>query len=529
MEKINTTYTTIRSKLSSILTPSPVSYQRIGFDADGVELDTVPSPSHNVLAKLSPSEYAVKERMLVRKIDRRLLPCLFAMIVLNYLDRNALANARVQGIEESLGLTGSEFNTAVSVLFVGYLALQIPSNMILPYTRPSIYLPACMMAWGVVSGLTAFQHGFRGLVTVRFCLGIVEAPYFPGALFLLSSWYTRKELALRTAILFSGSLLSGGFGGLVGAAVQAGLDDVHGIASWRWLFIIEASATVLTALAAMFLIPDFPHTTRFLTEEERAMATSRLRDIKGSRDTERDSIFAGFCMAVVDYKLWLLTAIILTKTSSGAVTSFIPTLVAGFGKGKVKSLLLIAPPYLFATVTALMVSYSSDRAVERSGHIIVPMLFATVGFIIASFTTNVAARYISLFLMLGGVYSGFNVALAWISSTLSRPVEKRSAAIAIINTIGNIAQIYSPYFYLEKNGPRYTSAMVANACFCMACIFFTLTLRHYLRRENRSLVAAESNANGPSVSSFKDEDADGPEARDIDLTVVSTAPFRYVI
>src|ERR1700744_6291794 len=92
-----------------------------------------------------------------------------------------------------------------------------------------------MVAWGVLSGLTALTHRFHGLVTVRFFLGFVEAPYFPGALFLLSSWYTRKELALRTSILYSGSLLSGAFGGLVGASIEYFFHGFLGISSWRYV------------------------------------------------------------------------------------------------------------------------------------------------------------------------------------------------------------------------------------------------------------------------------------------------------
>lgn len=350
-----------------------------------------------------------------------------------------------------------------------------------------------MAAWGVVSGLTAMVHNFTGLVLVRFFLGIVEAPYFPGALFLLSSWYTRKELALRTSILYSGSLLSGGFGGLVGAGIQSGLDGAKGLPAWKWLFIIESAVTVFVALSAMFILPDFPHTTRFLTEQERAIATRRLQiSGSGSRDTEKGSVLHGLRLAVGDYKVWLLALVIITKTSAGAVTSFIPTLVKTFEYGKIETLLLVAPPYLFATAVALAVSFSSDKLGERSLHIVVPIFVAMAGYVIAAASMNLAARYLSLFLMLAGVYGSYNVALAWISSTLPRPLEKRGAAIAIINTVGNLAQIYSPYMYLKPLGPRYLAAMVANACFCLACLAATLLLRWMLKRENVKLELAEA-------------------------------------
>jgi len=445
----------------------------------------------NALDAMEPAEYAAKEKRLVWKVDLRLMPCLILMIVLNYLDRNALANARIQGIEKSLGLHGDQFNTCISVLFAGYIALQIPSNAILVRTRPSIYLPVCMAVWGVVSSLTAVVHNFTGLVLVRFFLGFVEAPYFPGALFLLSSWYTREELALRTSILYGGSLLSGGFGSLVGAGVQSGLNGARGVVSWRWLFIIEGSITVFVSICASFIIPDFPHTTRWLSQEERAIATKRLQYTSGSHDTERGSLLSGVKMATMDYKVWLLASIIITKTSAGAVTSFIPTLVATFKYSRVNTLLLVAPPYVFATILALLVSYSSDKNHERCFHIVVPIFFGMAGFIIAASTTILAARYLSLFLMLGGVYGSYNVALAWISSTLPRPVEKRAAAIALVNTVGNIAQIYSPYMYPESDGPKYLIAMICNSVFCVACLTVTLGLRWCLKKENEKLEVLE--------------------------------------
>jgi len=345
---------------------------------------------------------------------------------------------------------------------------------------------------------------------------------------LLSSWYTRKELALRTSILYAGSLLAGGFGGLVGAGVQYGLDGARGIPSWRWLFIIEAAITIVIAITALFVLPDFPHTTKFLSGEEKAMATRRLETSSGHSDAERGPLLSGTKMALLDYKVWLLALIVIMKTSAGAVTSFIPTLVATLGYSKVNSLLLVAPPYVFATIVALAVSYSSDKRGERCYHIVVPIFFGMVGFIVAASTLNFTARYISLFLMLAGVYGSYNVALAWISSTLPRPIEKRAAATALVNTVGNFAQIYSPYLYGSTAGPRYLNAMIANACFCVCCAGTTILLRFCLVNANKALAAIEvENANDlPAEKAVVEEiiDVSSPGR------IVALAPgFRYAL
>jgi hypothetical protein len=129
-------------------------------------------------------------------MDIRILPILFILLILNYLDRNALALARVQGIEADLGMAGRNFNTAISVLFVGYIIGQVPSNLALTRARPSLYIPGFAVLWGAVSATTAAANSFGHLVAIRFFLGVCEAPFFPGILFFLSSWYTKQELAV---------------------------------------------------------------------------------------------------------------------------------------------------------------------------------------------------------------------------------------------------------------------------------------------------------------------------------------------
>ena len=126
-----------------------------------------------------------------------------------------------------------------------YVLMQLPSNMILTKVGPSIYIPACAMLWSCISSGTAGVHNYPGLIGVRFVLGIAEAPFWPGAFFMLSAWYTCKELALRTAILYSGLVLATALSGLLAAGIFSGLEGVHGLAGWQWLFIIEGAGSFL--------------------------------------------------------------------------------------------------------------------------------------------------------------------------------------------------------------------------------------------------------------------------------------------
>jgi MFS family permease len=110
--------------------------------------------------------------------------------------------------------------------------MMIPSNMVLSIVKPRIYLPTVVMVWGVVSGSTGFAQNFGGLAALRFLTGVTEAPYFPGCIFLLSSWYTKRELPARIAVFYSGYTLASAFGGLIAAGIISGMDGLGGYPAW---------------------------------------------------------------------------------------------------------------------------------------------------------------------------------------------------------------------------------------------------------------------------------------------------------
>ena len=239
---------------------------------------------------------------------------------------------------------------------------------------------------------------------------MADLKYFlPGALFLLSTWYTKKELAFRTAFLYSGSLLSGAFSGFISAGIQGGLDGALGHESWRWLFWIEGAITGVVAIVSIFVLPDYPATTKRLSLRERAMAVYRLELDAGEKDEDTMSLWQSFKLAATDYRLYLLALIIITKTTAGAVTQFFPSVVQTFGFNKVLTLVLTAPPYLFTTFLSLAISWSSDRRSERCLHLAIPLAVGMIGFVIAAATTKTGPRYFSLFLMLGGLFGSYNI------------------------------------------------------------------------------------------------------------------------
>ncbi|KAF2673693.1 retrograde regulation protein 2 [Microthyrium microscopicum] len=450
------------------------------------------------LVGLSDKELGALELKLRKKIDLRLLPMIILIYIMNYLDRNNIASARIagpngKGIQDELSLTSSQYQvgTTISILFVGYLLMQVPSNLFLnKIGLPAVYLPTCMIVWGVISSATAGVHSYGGLIAVRFFLGFVEAAFFPGALFYLSSWYTRKELGLRTALLYSGSLVSGAFSGLISAGITSGLDGVHGLRAWRWLFIIEGIVTITIAFISFFILPNFPRTTTWLTPQERALAVWRLEEDIGVDDwtsSSAQSIWHGFALAVKDPKVYVLTLILTGIVSAGSVTNFFPTVVQTLNFGTIQTLLLTTPPYVLAVITSMANAWHADRTGERFLHVVLPLCVGLAAFIIAACATSTAARYVSMMLMVPGVYTGYVVCLAWISNSIPRPPAKRAAALALINAVSNASSIWASYLYPQSASPRYVMAFAVNCGTVGVAIIGAAVLRVMLMRLNRKL------------------------------------------
>lgn len=161
--------------------------------------------------------------------------------ILNYIDRNNVPAARSHGLEEDLQLNvGQRYETVLSILYVGYILMQIPSNGVIAIiNRPSLYIGAAMAIWGTISVLTGITENYVGALLTRFFLGFIEAAFLPGAMFLLSKWYKKDELGVRMTLLYCGNLISNAFGNLIAAGIVGGMEGKLGHRAWRWLFYIE--------------------------------------------------------------------------------------------------------------------------------------------------------------------------------------------------------------------------------------------------------------------------------------------------
>ncbi|KAG5646602.1 hypothetical protein DXG03_002906 [Asterophora parasitica] len=464
------------------------------FQANEKDLEKLPRESQSELNEQDPdAEFGgaearkVLERKLLWKVDARMSILVF-IYILNYIDRNNAGAARLRGFEADLGLKGQEFATLLSILYVGYIIMQVPSNMFLNWIgRPSLYLPACMVVWGVISVLTALSS-FVGALLTRFFLGFVEAAFFPGALFLLSKWYKRNELGLRTAILYCGNIISNAFGALIASGILSGMQGKLGHAAWRWLFFIEGALTIGVAVIALFVLPDFPATSRWLSPEERALAIRRMEEDAGVGDEgETEGQGNGFWLAVTDIKTWWLAFAMTAFVVGLSFNAYFPTLSATLGYSRTVSLLLCAPPFGFTAIVAFIVSRSFAVGI--------------IGFVIAISTMHTAARYFSLFLMAQS-YAGFIVLYAWISNTFTRPPSKRAVALAFVNAFSQLGNISGSYVWPKPWGPTYRNSYAICISSFGAGIVLCYTFRLYLARLNAKL-DKEEEERGIKVKGFR--------------------------
>ncbi|KAL8769579.1 MAG: hypothetical protein Q9209_004511 [Squamulea sp. 1 TL-2023] len=411
-----------------------------------------------------------REHALIRKIDLFLLPTIWLMYLLSYIDRTNIGNAKIAGMQDDLQLSSGQYSVALIVFFVSYVIFEVPSNLILSKSRPSIFLPTIMILWGTVTCCMAAVQSYRQLVALRFVLGVLEAGFAPGVLLILSSWYKREEQSKRFAVYISAAILSGAFGGLLAGAITKDLEGAHGIRGWRWLFIVEGAASVGWACVAHFLLLDFPLTSKHLSESERRLASERLlvNDGTCAGDEMRSGPFEALRRSLMDWKVWLFTAGYMVIVGSSTLSYFYPTLVKGLGYESNKAQYMTVPIYGVAFVCNALTGYFADKIPYKRGFIIASWLtLALCCSVATAIAINFTARYVLLVFMAAGLWSSNALSLSFASSSfahLSR--EARAVSLAFINAMGNLAQIYGAYLFPSEDAPRYIMGFSVVSAMC---------------------------------------------------------------
>ncbi|GMK53978.1 hypothetical protein CspeluHIS016_0105640 [Cutaneotrichosporon spelunceum] len=445
--------------------------------------DLYDKAEHPAAAEYVPG--TAEEKRLVRKIDLHLIPMLWIMYVLNYLDRTNIGNAKVGadhgGFEQDWNLSSADYSLVLSIFFVGYLLWEVPSNMMLARSKPSIFLPTIMFIWGAMSIGVRGMHSLGGMVAFRFVLGLVEAGFFPGVMLLMSCWYKPQELSKRIAMFYTASLVAGAFGGLLSFGIMDGLEGKGNTRGWKWLFIIEGLITVVVACAAFFVLPNYPATTKWLSAEEKQLAINRLLAVQAESVVEEESHMGhwqAFKLACKDPKTWVFVLIYNLFNMVGTISYFFPTLLGSMGyKGNMRQLMTV-PIYVVALVVSVTLGFVADKTGKKAYVVAGGALMATISFILVAAVPNDKVKYAFLCFGGSGVWTCVPVFLSWMV-TMFDGREKRAVCIALINGFGNTASIYGSFFWPKTDAPRYLMGFSLTTAFSGLALIVVLVAKYF--------------------------------------------------
>ncbi|KAF1985931.1 phthalate transporter [Aulographum hederae CBS 113979] len=438
-----------------------------------------------------------EEKKLVRKIDLFLMPMLWIMYILNYVDRTNIGNAKIAGMDRDLGLDDGEYAWVLSIFFFGYLIMEVPSNMVLSRSRPSIFLPGIMLVWGILATAMSASNTYGAMLGFRFVLGCIESGFFPGVLFLMSCWYKSNEVGKRFAIFYTAAVLSGAFGGIIAGAITGHLDGAHGIAGWKWLFIVEGSATIGVSIIAFFVLLDFPATSKKLTLRERQLATVRILkdgiDSGTANKADRLTHWQAFKAAIADPRTYFFLLLFILDVSSGTISYFIPTITKSLGYTSVKAQFMTVPIYVVASVVLNIAAYSSDRTGDRRWHITGALILGCVCAIVCCGVHNPTVRYVMVCFLAAGIWTALPLILSWTSATIGLPAEKRAIVLALVNAFGNFSSVYGSRIWPSKDAPGYLIGFGATAGFLGAGALMAVMIPILMRIVPVPLTQAERN------------------------------------
>ncbi|SLM33769.1 mfs transporter [Lasallia pustulata] len=447
-------------------------------------------PVHEVDDLYVECPSSTTERKLIYKIDLRVVPFLSIMYLLAFLDRTNIANAAIFGLQKDLKLTGTQYNTCLTMFFIPYVLLEIPSNILLKHVGPNLWLSTCMFLFGVVTICQGLVHNYSGLLATRFFLGVAESGMFPACFYIIGMWYKRSEAQRRYSFFFSSASLAGAFGGLLASAIGK-MDGMRGYHGWRWIFILEGTLTCVVAFVLFFILPVFPEDAKWMTEEERAYVKARLRKDQGRSAAERRIGAKDIANVFKDYKVFIggFMYFGLIVPAYG-YAYFAPGIIRSYGYSPIQTQLHSVPPWAAAFAFAMLIAYMSDKTKHRFLFTMFPIAVTITGFgILITVHHNHRLEYGALFLVAMGSFTAMPVIVCWFTMNLGGH-HRRSVGTAWQIGFGNIGGIVATYAFLAKDAPEYKpgySICLAFVCLSAAsCVCYLLACVTQNRNRNRA-------------------------------------------
>jgi MFS family permease len=397
------------------------------------------------------------EKQAVHHLCRRILPLLFAAYFVAYIDRVNVGFAALT-MNRDLGLSAGQFGLAAGLFFAGYVAFQIPSNLLLARIGGRVWIPLIMLAWGVASLCNAFVQGPTSFYLVRFMLGIGESGLYPGLLYILVMWAPEKY-RVRLLMLM---ILSTPFSVMVGSLISQPilmLDGALGLKGWQWLFILQALPTIALGLVFRLLMPEKPEAAPWLSPSQKQWLVTQLASERSRREAVRHYRVVDVLFSPV---VWII-ALAGTGINAAAygLILFLPQIIHGMGVSTAMTPLVNAIPYAVAALVMVFWSIHSDRTMERNWHAAIPAAIAGLALVSCALLQNPVAVLVALTLGITGVFCYVTVFWAVPSAMLTGPAA--AAGLALVNAVANLGSFAGPYFigWMKDHSGSFSAGIVA--------------------------------------------------------------------
>jgi len=394
-----------------------------------------------------------------RRINRRLLPFLFLLYIIAFLDRINISFAGLDMTRE-LGFSDQVFGLGSGIFFAGYVLLEIPGSLIVELWSARKWIARIMISWGLVGSLTGLIHTAHQFYWARFILGVAEAGFFPGIVVYLTHWYREQDRARAMAVFMSAIPVAQ----VVGAPISGALLNIHwlGYSGWRWLLVLEGVPAVIAGFAALFYLTDRPRDARWLSDEERNWITGELEAEARAKPGPRRSVWRAFWSVFRDRDVILLTAVyFLGSCAQYGFTFWLPKMIqklSGFSSFEVAMIATL--PFLASWPAMLLLSWSSDRTGERRWHTAAAYVALAAGLAGSVWAGDRIVVGMIMF-SLAGIGINARLPAFWTLPSALLGGATAAASIGAINCIGNLGGLVGPYLLgvLSTATGSYTSGI----------------------------------------------------------------------
>ena len=420
------------------------------------------------------------ETRTIQKLRIRILPFVFLLYVVSYLDRINIGFAALT-MNKDLAITSQQFGLVAGIFFFGYFLFEIPSNLLLHKIGARVWIARILISWGIVAMLTGFVQNVSQLYVARFLLGLAEAGYFPGIVLYLTYWFRQREQAQAIALFLTGLPVTSILGAPVSGLI---LDHVHwlGISSWRWLLVLEGTPALACGVLTYFLLPSRPAEARFLAEDEKRWITEELEQ---ERRQKQGTHQISAIQALTNGRVWHLACIGFTLNIGMYSLSFwMPQLVKSLSSLYSNTTIgfLVMIPYLVGLLAMVLVSRSSDRKLERKYHAAIPAIVAGIALVSLGATHSTFSSIFFLCFASLGIYSVYGPFYSLPSEFLTGFAA--ASGIALISSVANLGGFAGPYaigMVSQKTGSLYGGLALTGVS-----LFVSATLASLLPKRARA-------------------------------------------